>query len=209
MDEIVPLRAALQITSLEQNKEYRGGGGRQIRMKPGAGRGEEISRMPGEKPKYCLSKPACSQEGSDIEYGGPENCVWLRWDMWVYLLSARDCTASSSSLSKILTVINAITWCIQLINNGFPLVAAPSPASTSALSWQLLAVVLLVTNNRAPWCGSTVAGALTKGLEEMCRWPTLVSNQALSQHRVAHCGGRSGNKEVGVIWLEGAEGMGD
>lgn len=152
MDEIVPLRAALQITSLEQNKEYRGGGGRQIRMKPGAGRGEEISWMPEERPKYCLmlSKPACSPEGSDVEYGGPENCVWLRWDMWVYLLSARDCTASSSSLSEILTVINAITWCIQLINNGFPLVAAPSPASTSALSWQLLAVVLLVPKTELP-----------------------------------------------------------
>lgn len=76
--------------------------------------------------------------------------MWLRWDMWVYLLSARDCTASSSSLSKILTVINAITWCIQLISNGLPLVAAPSPASTSALSWQLLAVVLLVLTTELP-----------------------------------------------------------
>lgn len=51
-----------------------------------------------------------SPGGLGKEHECPEDCVWLCWDMWVYLLSARDCTASLSSLSNILIVINAITW---------------------------------------------------------------------------------------------------
>lgn len=85
-----------------------------------------------------------------MELGGPEDCVWLRWDVWVYLLSGRDCAAAVASLSSILIVINAITWRIQLIYNGFPLVAAPSPASTSAPAWQVLALVLLVPKAELP-----------------------------------------------------------
>lgn len=35
--------------------------------------------------------------------------------------------------------------------------------------------------SRASCCGNTVAGALAKGLEEMCKRPMLVANPALSQ----------------------------
>lgn len=85
-------------------------GGRQTgRVNPGAGRGEEISRISEAEAKRELDAVA-NLGGSGKEHGRPKDCVWLCWDVWVYLLSDRDCTASSSSLSNILIVINAITW---------------------------------------------------------------------------------------------------
>lgn len=85
-------------------------GGRQTgRVNPGAGKGEEVGRIPGAEARGQLD--AVTNTGvSGKEHGRPEDCVWLCWDMWVYLLSDRDCAASSSSLSNILIVINAITW---------------------------------------------------------------------------------------------------
>lgn len=48
-----------------------------------------------------------------MELGGPEDCVWLRWDVWVYSLSGTARAAAVASLSNILIVINAVTWRIQ------------------------------------------------------------------------------------------------
>ena len=110
----VPLRAALQITSLEKNKEYRQGTGKREgeqtgRVDPEAGGGEGNGRTPEAEAKRKLNA-IVNPGGSGEEHGRPEDCVWLCWDVWVYLLSDRDCTAASSSLSNILIVINAVTW---------------------------------------------------------------------------------------------------
>lgn len=91
---------------------WRQEGSRQTgRVSPEAGRGEENGRILEAEAKRefdTVIKPG----GSGEEHGHPKNCVWLCWNVWVYLLSDRDCTASSSSLSNTLMVINAITWCI-------------------------------------------------------------------------------------------------
>lgn len=85
-------------------------GGRQTgRVSPEADRGEENGRILEAEAKRqfdAVIKPG----GSGEVHGHPKNCVWLCWNVWVYLLSDRDCTASSSSLSNTLAVINAITW---------------------------------------------------------------------------------------------------
>lgn len=85
-------------------------GGRQTgKVNPGAGRGEEIIRIPEAEAKRELDA-VVSLGGLGEEHGHPKDCVWLCWDVWVYLLSDRDCAASSSSLFNILIVNNAITW---------------------------------------------------------------------------------------------------
>lgn len=87
----------------------RGGRGRQNgSVSPEAGRGEDSGGIPEVDTKRqfdAVIKPG----GSVEEHGHPKNCVWLCWNVWVFLLSGRDCTASSSSLSNILIVISTIT----------------------------------------------------------------------------------------------------
>ena len=91
---------------------HREEGGRQTgRVIAGAGRGEEVGRIPEAEAKGELDAVANSGLSGE-EPGRPKDCVWLCWDVWVYLLSDRDYAASSSSLSNILIVINAITQCI-------------------------------------------------------------------------------------------------
>lgn len=77
-------------------------------MSPEAGKGEENSKMPESEAKRELDA-VINPGGSGEEHGCSKDCVWLCWDLWVYLLSDGDCTASSSSLSNILIVINPIT----------------------------------------------------------------------------------------------------
>lgn len=84
-------------------------GGRQTgRVSPEAGRGEQNDRIIEAEAKRqfdAVTKPG----GSGEEHGHPKNSVRLCWNVWVHLLSDRDYTASSSSLSNTLIVINAIT----------------------------------------------------------------------------------------------------
>lgn len=87
----------------------RGERGRQNgRVSPEAGRGEESGGILEAETKRQFDA-VIKAGGSGEEHGHPKNCVWLCWNVWVFLLSDRDCTASSSSLSNILTVISAIT----------------------------------------------------------------------------------------------------
>lgn len=102
----------------KQNKECRQGAGEanwkdEPRRRQGRG-AQQDARSRGQKiAQCCCLRPAHSPGGSDMELGGPEDCVWLHWDVWVYSLSGRARAAAVASLSNILIVINAVTWRIQ------------------------------------------------------------------------------------------------
>ena len=66
---------------------HREEGGRQTgRVNPEAGRGEANGRAPEAEAKRELNA-VINPRGSGEEHGCPEDCVWLCWDVWVYLLT--------------------------------------------------------------------------------------------------------------------------